>query len=96
MFIKVEFLGGCPEDAQNPLLTPLDMILPEVFRAFAITKDSQYINLIAGRTHVAMTCILPGKVQVQHMTLQPVVIETYHLDDAAMATKVKSGTTYDG
>ena len=30
------------------------------------------------------------------MTLKPVVIETYQLDDAGMVTKVKSGTTYDG
>lgn len=72
----------------------LDILLPEVFRAFAITKDSQYIDIVIGKAHLALTCIGPGLVQVQRLTATPVVIETYRMDANGNVVKVRSGTTY--
>jgi hypothetical protein len=94
IFIRLEFTVGRTDTISAFVSSILDILLPEVFRAFAITNDSQYIDILFPGTHVALTCIAPASVQVQYLTANPVLIETYQLDESGKVVKVRSGTTY--
>jgi hypothetical protein len=87
-FIRLCFLAEYAEMTPAPVASILDILLPEVFRAYAIAKDSQNIIVSLSSTFVALTCIPPGSVQVKYLTATPAHIETYQLNENGKVVKV--------
>jgi hypothetical protein len=87
-YILLELKAGRLETIPRSVSPYLDILLPEVFRAFATTNHSQYIDIMLPGTHVALTCFAPGLVQVQHLTATPVFIDTFQLDRDGNVVKV--------
>jgi hypothetical protein len=87
-FIRLDFLAEHAETTPVPVSSILDILLPEVFRAYAITKDSQNIIVSLSTTWVALKCIAPGSVQVKYLTATPAHMETYELNENGKVVKV--------